>query len=115
MTLKLKPEWEFPSNYPVDHMPSLQNYRISVMYRTFSEDSELFEVSFLTAIKYIPDALEMVVVVEEVDRDIFEEIIAPHRKSAPFPIRVVTEPTIMDGHIQQKYSKVRPIFSSLFS
>lgn len=104
--LKLKTEWEFPTRYPPNLMPSLRNYRISVMYRTFSGDAELFEVSFPTAIKHIPDALEMVVVVEESDEDLFEGLLAPHRESAPFPLRVATEPTMMNGHIQQKYSKV---------
>ena len=57
--------------------------------------------------KHFPDAKEVVVVVEESDGELFEGIIKPHQATAPFPIRVVTEPDIMDGHIQQKYSKVQ--------
>ena len=104
--LKLKDEWEFPTGYPVSDMPSLKDYRISIMYRSFSGDADLFDISVPTAIKYIPYALEMVVVVEEVDKELFEQLLAPHRELATFPIRVMTEPSIMDGHIQQKYSKV---------
>lgn len=105
-TLKLKSEWEFPASHPISRMPSLTDYRISIVYRTFSGDVELFNISFPTAIKHIPDALEMVTVVEEHDKELFEELLDPHRASAPFPILVETEPTIMNGHIQQKYSKV---------
>lgn len=104
--LKLKNEWEFPTGYPISDMPSLKDYRISIMYRSFSGDAELFDISFQTAIKHIPYALELVVVVEEVDKDLFEQLLVPHHESATFPLRVVTEPSIMDGHIQQKYSKV---------
>lgn len=106
-TLNLKTEWEFPIGYPISNMPSLRDYRISVMYRTFSGDAELFEISIPSAIKYIHDALEIVVVVEEGDQDLFEKLLDPHRESAPFPLLVVTEPALMNGHIQQKYSKVR--------
>ena len=105
-TLKLKAGWEFPKGFPSSSMPSLRDFRISVMYRTFSGDLEIFNMTLPTAIKHIPDALELVVVVEEGDKDVFEELLAPHRKSAPFPLRLVTEPSLMDGHIQQKYSKV---------
>jgi len=105
--LKLKDEWEFPAGYPTSLMPSLRDFRISVMYRTFSGDAELFEISLPTAIKHFPHALEIVVVVEEVDGDLFEKLVAPYRESAPFPLRVVTEPSLMNGRIQQKYSKVR--------
>lgn len=63
----------------------------------------------LQVAKYFPDAEEVVVVVEESDGELFEEIIKPHQETAPFPIRVVTEPDIMNGHIQQKYSKVRTV------
>lgn len=105
-TLKLKSEWEFPSGYPISSMPSLKDYRISIVYRTFFGDAELFNVSFQTAIAHIPNALEMVVVVEERDKELFDELLDPHRGSAPFSLRVETEPTIMNGHIQQKYSKV---------
>lgn len=105
-TLELKKEWEFPTGYPIHNMPSLKDYNISVIYRTFSGDSDLFDISLPTAIKHIPDALEIVIVVEEEDKVPFEKLLAPHRESAPFPLRLVTETSIMDGHIQQKYSKV---------
>lgn len=76
------------------------------MYRAFSGDAGLFDISFRTAIKHIPGALEMAIVVEEMDKYLFEQPLAPHRESAPFPLRVVTESSMTDGHIQQKYSKV---------
>lgn len=91
-------------------MPDIKEYDISVMYRSFYGDATLFNVSLPTVIKYFPSAREVVVVVEERDRDIFEGIVAPQRASSPFPIRVVTEPSLMDGHIQQKYSKVSSIY-----
>ena len=105
-TLELKNEWEFPLGYPTSRMPPLGGFRISVMYRTFSGDMELVNASISTAIRCLPEALEIVVVVEEVDKDLAEEMLVFHRKSAPFPLRVVAEPSLMDGHIQQKYSKV---------
>ena len=105
-TLKLKTEWEFPKNLPSSRMPPLRDFRISVMYRTFSGDMDLFKISLPTAIQHFPDALEIVVVVEEADKELFEAELASHRQSAPFPLRVVAEPSLMDGHIQQKYSKV---------
>ena len=43
--LELKAEWEFPSGYPTTRMPPLRDFRISVMYRTFSGDMELFNAS----------------------------------------------------------------------
>lgn len=41
------------------------------------------------------------------DEELFEDIMERHRASAPFPLRLVTEPALMDGHVQHKYSKVR--------
>ncbi|CBJ32752.1 hypothetical protein Esi_0364_0009 [Ectocarpus siliculosus] len=114
--LNTKPNWEFgPLMSPdptenertkLERMPSLKGYNISVMFRTFVGDAVLFNVALPTVSRYFPDAKEIVVVVEESDGKLFEEIIKPHQKTAPFAIRVVTEPNIMDGHIQQKYSKV---------
>ena len=105
-TLKLKAGWEFPKGYPISSMPPLRDFRVSIMYRTFSGDADIFKMSLPTAIEHIPDALEIVVVVEEVDKELFEQLVAPYRESAPFPLRVVAESSLMDGHIQQKYSKV---------
>eukprot|EP00752_Nemacystus_decipiens_P010095 g8996.t1 len=115
--LNTKPHWEFGPLTSSDTaendrtklglMPSLKNYNISVMFRTFFGDAVLFNVSLPTVAKHFPDAKEVVVVVEESDGELFEGKIKPHQATAPFPIRVVTEPDIMDGHIQQKYSKLR--------
>lgn len=99
-----KPSCEFCQASP-NLMPAVKDYNVSVMYRTFSGDAQLFNVSFPTVLEHFPDAYELVVVVEEVDGDLFERIISPYHASSPYPLRVVTEPSIMDGHIQQKYSK----------
>lgn len=90
-------------------MPRIEDYDVSVMYRSFYGDAVLFSVSLPTVMKHFPSAREVVVVVEERDGDLFEGIVDPHRASSPFPIRVVTEPSLMDGDIQQKYSKVSSI------
>lgn len=87
-------------------MPNIGDYKISVMYRSFYGDADLFKVSIPTVMKHFPTAHELVVVVEERDGDLFRELLAPHEGTSPFPLRVVTEPSLMDGHIQQKYSKV---------
>lgn len=88
-------------------MPDIADYKISVMYRSFEGDAELFRVSADTVIKHFPSAHELVVVVEEQDGDLFRHLISSLKEKAPFPLHVVTEPSLMDGHIQQKYSKVR--------
>lgn len=87
-------------------MPDINDYDISVMYRTFYGDAMIFNVSLPTIIRRLPSAREVVVVVEERDGDLFRQLVEQHQEAAPFPIRVITEPTLMDGHIQQKYSKV---------
>lgn len=88
-------------------MPDLRDYNISIMYRTFFRDAEFFNVSVATVLEYFPSAVEVVVVVLETDVALFEDIVAPFRASAPFPLRIVGEPDLMDGNVQQKYSKVR--------
>lgn len=102
--LAAKSECEFCEASP-NSIPAVKDYSVSVMYRTFSRDAQLFNVSFPTVLKHFPDAYELIVVVEEVDADLFELLISPYQDSSPYPLRVVTEPTIMEGHIQQKYSK----------
>ncbi|CAM9264062.1 unnamed protein product [Choristocarpus tenellus] len=87
-------------------MPPVEDFDISVMYRTFYGDAFLFEVSLLSVIDRFPSAREVVVVIEERDEDLFKGILKPHIVNAPFPIRIVTEETLMDGHIQQQYSKM---------
>ena len=104
--LNVKSHREFGIDGALKRMPDLQDFRVSVMYRTFAGDAKLFEMSLPTAITHFPDAYEVVVVVNEEDGALFEDILERHRDSAPFPLRLVTEPSLMDGHIQQKYSKV---------
>lgn len=45
-------------------------------------------------------------VVLESDKVQFQSILEEHQRTAPYPIRLETEPDLMNGHIQQKYSKV---------
>lgn len=86
-------------------MPDLRDYNASVMYRTFIGDAALFNLSVTTVMAHFPSAVEVVVVVLETDLALFESIVGPFRASAPFPLRVVGVPDLMDGHIQQ-HSKV---------
>lgn len=105
--LQTKRHWEFGVQDSVQAMPDIKDFNISVMYRTFFGGVDLFSISLPTVIDRFPDALEVVVVVEERDEELFESIVSRHRALAPFPLRIVVEPSLMDGHIQQKYSKVR--------
>lgn len=105
--LSTKRDREFGVDGAFEGMPGLRDFRISVMYRTFIDGAKLFDMSVATVIKHFPEAHEIVVVVLEEDEALFEGILEGHRVSAPFPLRVVTEPEMMNGHVQQKYSKVR--------
>lgn len=105
--LNVKTNREFGVDGALQGMPDLEDFRVSVMYRTFAGDAKLFEMSIKTVIDHIPSAHEVVVVVIEEDEALFENIMDRFRASAPFPLRLVVEPDLMDGHIQQKYSKVR--------
>lgn len=104
--LQIKPEQEFGVSGAFGDMPELGDFNISVLYRTFAGDAELFNLSITTVIEHFPGAHEIVVVVLEKDESLFEGILEKHRGSAPFPVRIVMEPDLMDGHVQQKYSKV---------
>lgn len=103
--LSPKASCEFCKASP-DSMPNVKDYNVSVMYRTSSSDVQLFGVSFPTVLEHFPDAYELVVIVDEADGDMFELLLSPYVDSSPYRLRVVTEASIMDGHIQQKYSKV---------
>lgn len=103
--LSPKSNCEFCEASP-DSMPNVRDYNVSVMYRTSSSDVQLFGLSFPTVLEHFPDAYELVVIVEEVDGDLFERLFSPYHDSSPYRLRVVTEPSIMDDNIQEKYSKV---------
>ncbi|CAM9820997.1 unnamed protein product [Ectocarpus fasciculatus] len=105
--LGVKAEREFGVDGAEHNMPNLEDYRMSVMYRTFAGDASLFNMSIAGVIAHVSCAIEVVVVVLEADVALFEAIVYPFRSTAPFPIHVVGEPDLMDGHIQQKYSKLR--------
>lgn len=104
--LGVKADREFGVDGAEQRMPNLKDYRMSVMYRTFAGDASLFNMSIAGVITHVSCAMEVVVVVVEADVALFEAIVNPFRSTAPFPIHVVGEPDLMDGHIQQKYSKV---------
>ncbi|CAM9423519.1 unnamed protein product, partial [Hapterophycus canaliculatus] len=105
--LRIKRHWEFGVEGALQAMPDLRDYNISVMYRSFVGDADLFGLSLTTVLEHFSSALEVVVVVLETEVELFEGIVSPFSASAPFPIRVVGEPDLMDGHVQQKYSKLR--------
>ncbi|CAM9766040.1 unnamed protein product [Scytosiphon promiscuus] len=105
--LLIKPNREFGVEGALRAMPDLRDYNISVMYRTFVGDADLFNLSVTTVMDHFASATELVAVVLEADVALFERIVGPFRATAPFPLRVVGEPDLMDGHIQQKYSKLR--------
>ncbi|CAM9442866.1 unnamed protein product [Ectocarpus sp. 4 AP-2014] len=105
--LGVKAEREFGVDGAEQRMPNLEDYRMSVMYRTFAGDASLFEMSIAGVIAHVSCAVEVVVVVVEADIALFEAIVDQFRSTAPFPIHVVGEPELMNGHIQQKYSKLR--------
>eukprot|EP00903_Cladosiphon_okamuranus_P017929 g16497.t1 len=105
--LNVKATHEFGVVGALQDLPDLVGFRISVMYRTFSGDMDFFEASISTVITHFPSALEVVVVVVEEDEALFGDTMDKYRSSAPFPLRLVTEPDLMDGHAQQKYSKLR--------
>ncbi|CAB1112818.1 unnamed protein product [Ectocarpus sp. CCAP 1310/34] len=88
-------------------VPKSLDYDVTVMYRTFVGDAKLFNASIATVIEHVSSAFEVVVVVVEADVGLFESIVQPFRIVAPFPIRVIGEPELMDGKLQQKYSKLR--------
>ncbi|CAB1105679.1 unnamed protein product [Ectocarpus sp. CCAP 1310/34] len=113
---KFKVDWEFGAEGANVPVPELAGCNVSVMYRTFSGDARLFNMSIATVIERFPSALEVVAVVVEADVALFEGIVKPLRATAPFPIRVVGEPQLMDGNIQQKYSKViLPLTADLYT
>ncbi|CAM9750544.1 unnamed protein product [Ectocarpus sp. 4 AP-2014] len=105
--LEVNTHWEFGPEGANTPLPNLRDYNISVMYRTFSGDAMLFNISLASLIDRFPSAMEVVVVVVESDKALFESIVEPFRAVGPLPIHVVAEPELMDGHVQQKYSKVR--------
>ncbi|CAM9111525.1 unnamed protein product [Hapterophycus canaliculatus] len=105
--LRIKRHWEFGVQGALEPMPDLRDYNISVMYRTFVGDADLFNLSLTTVLERFSSALEIVVVVLEAEVELFEGIVNPFRASAKFPLRIIGEPDLMDGHVQQKYSKLR--------
>ena len=106
--LSIKTSREFGVDGAPREMPDLQTFRVSVVYCTLADDAYLFEVSVQTVIEHFPSAHEVVAVVPEEDEARFVDIMGRHRASAPFPLRLVTEPSLMDDAFQQEYSQVSP-------
>lgn len=111
--MKVKADWEFGPEGAVQRMPDIREFRISVMYRPFSGDANMFNMSIATVIEHFPAAFEVVIVVTESDVALFEGIVNPHRASATFPLRVLGEPELMNSDVQKVYSKVRHAHPSL--
>ncbi|CAM9997646.1 unnamed protein product, partial [Ectocarpus sp. 8 AP-2014] len=105
--LDLKADTELGDQGAEQRTPTLHDYHIAVMYRTCARDAKLFSTSIATVIEHVSGAFEVVVVVVEADVALFESIVQPLRTAVPFPIRVIGEPELMDGNVQQAYSKVR--------
>lgn len=108
--LKIKSNREFGVEGALEDMPDLQQFRVSVIFCAFADEAKLFEMSVQTVIAHFPSAHEVLVVVVEEDEALFEDIVDGYRASAPFPLRVISEPADMDGHLQMKYFKVRFAF-----
>ncbi|CAB1112782.1 unnamed protein product [Ectocarpus sp. CCAP 1310/34] len=105
--LGVKADWEFGVKGTNQSMPSLHDFNVTVLYQTVAAHEPLFKISIATVIEHFPSAFEVVVVVVDADVALFEGIVNPFRATAPFPIRVVGEPELMDGMVQQTYSKLR--------
>lgn len=108
--LGVKADWEFGAKGTNQSMPSLHDYNVTVLYQAVAAHEALFKISIATVIEHFPSAFEVVVVVVDADVALFEGIVNPFRATAPFPIRVVGEPELMDGTVQQTYSKVSNCF-----
>ena len=98
--LLLRPKDPTPDVVWHDQIPA--SLRLSVMIRSFSGDLDYAVEALRSAVKFLPNALELVAVVPEGDVAAFER--ALHALPGA---RVVGEPPLMpDQHMQQKYSKL---------
>lgn len=105
--VNVKPDWEFGAEGTIQHVPDLRNFHVSVMYRTFGKDDvDIFDMSISKVIKHFTDAHEVVVVAAQDDEALVDAVLEKYRGNSPFPLRVITEPALMDDNVQQKYSKV---------
>jgi hypothetical protein len=98
--LLLRPKDPTPDVVWHDQIPA--SLRLSVMVRSFAGDLDYAVEAVRSAAKFIPHALEIVLVVPEADVPAFARAVAGVGGA-----RVVGEPTVMtDQHMQQKYSKL---------
>ncbi|CAM9477738.1 unnamed protein product [Ectocarpus sp. 8 AP-2014] len=105
--LSVKADWEFGAKGTNQSMPSLHEYNVTVLYQAVAAHEALFKISIATVIEHFSSAFEVVVLVIDADVALFEGIVNPFRATSPFPLRVVGEPELMDGTVQQTYSKLR--------
>lgn len=71
--------------------PDLKESRISVVLSPSDGEEGLLEASLASVIKYFASALEVVIVVGEKSAMAHAGLAGRYRKSAPFPVRLVTE------------------------
>ena len=98
--LLIRPKDPTPDVVWHDQIP--KSLRLSVMIRSFVGDLDYAVEALRSAVKFIPNALEIVLVVPEGDVANFEKAV-----HAVPGARVVGEPIVMkDQNMQQKYSKL---------
>lgn len=96
-TLPPNPNIEF-SEATGKTMPDLKDYKISVVFSPSVGEEGLIEASLASVVKYFPSALEVVIVVGEKSALAHAGLAGKYRKSAPFPVRLVTEaPSRLSG------------------
>lgn len=72
-------------------MPSMKEYRVSVMYSLSEGDEALFDLSLASVIEHFPTAFEVVAVVCASSEYLFDTVLEKHDANAPFPMRLVTD------------------------
>lgn len=70
-------------------LPSMKEYRVSVVYSLSEGDEVLFDTSLASVIEHFPTAFEVVAVVCVDTEHLFEGVVEKHKANAPFPILLV--------------------------
>lgn len=87
-TLLPNPHIEF-SEAAGKPLPSMKEYRVSVVYSLFEGDEALFDASLASVIEHFPTAFEVVAVVCAGSEYLFEGVVEKHEANVPFPILLV--------------------------
>lgn len=72
-------------------LPSMKEYRVSVVYSLTEGDEALFDASLASVIVHFPTAFEVVAVVCAGTEYLFESVVEKHEANAPFPILLVAD------------------------